>query len=139
MEQAEQMEQESQPVSAICPAPFNRESGTTGTSGTRKSTRNSVFGPDSGKDNLSRLFHLFHSTSGTEQEMQKLYNDDLSVFTIRLQGNEIKTLYLYCCFRTTDIQKAFSLSQFDESGQFIVDLGRVKTLALAIFWAVPTL
>jgi len=46
---------------------------------------------------------------------------------------------LTCCFRATDIQKAFSLSQFDESGQFIVDLGRVKTLTLAIFWALPTL
>ena len=40
--------------------------------------------------------------------MQKLYNDDLSVFTIRLQGNEIKTLYLYCCFRTTNILKAYA-------------------------------
>lgn len=59
--------------------------------------------------------------------------------TIRLQGNEIKILSLLCCFRTTDIQKAFCLSQFDESGQFIVDLGRVKMLTPAILWALPTL
>ena len=60
-------------------------------------------------------------------------------YTIRLHENEIKNVYLLCCFRTTDIQKAFSLSQFDESGQFIVDLGRVTTLTLAILWALPTL
>ncbi len=74
-----------------------------------------------------------------EQDLDLTYYYDYAVFTIRVQEYEIKCLYLLCCFRTTDIQKAFSLSQFDESGQFIVDLGRVKMLALAILWALPTL
>ena len=49
---------------------------------------------------------------------------------------------MYICYVVLGQQtyrKRFSLSQFDESGQFIVDLGRVTTLALAILWALPTL
>ncbi len=81
-----------------------------------------------------------HSCNQTKDIAQNsLFIDDSAVITIRLQGNEIIFVYLQRCFRTTDIQKAFSLSQFDESGQFIVDLGRVKTLTLAIFWALSTL
>lgn len=34
--------------------------------------------------------------------------DDLMYFTIILHENKIKSEYLLCCFRTTDIQKAFS-------------------------------
>ena len=74
-----------------------------------------------------------------EHGVNRGYYYDFAVFIIREREYEIKFVYLVCCFRTTDIQKAFSLSQFDESGQFIVDLGRVTTLALAILWALPTL
>ena len=71
--------------------------------------------------------------------MKLTYYYDYAVFTIRVHEYEIKCVYSSSCFRTTDIQKAFSLFQFDESGQFIVDLGRVTTLTLAILWALPTL
>ena len=88
---------------------------------------------------MFQVFHLFHSPGGTEQEVNLIYYCDLAVFAIRARKYEIKCVYLLCCLRTTDIQKAFSLSQFDESGQFIVDLGRVMTRASAIFWVMPTI
>ena len=49
------------------------------------------------------------TAGGTEQAKAVMSKcGDLTDYTISLHENEIKNVYLLRCFRTTDIQKAFS-------------------------------
>ena len=57
---------------------------------------------------------LYRSSSNSSTKIDY----DYAVFTIRVHEYEIKCVYSSSCFRTTDIQKAFSLFLYYESGQF---------------------
>lgn len=70
-------------------------------------------------DILFRVFHLFHSPCGTEQEFRvftlcKVFSD----ITISLLENEIKIVYLHVVFGQQTYRKRLAFYSLSESGQF---------------------